>query len=230
MNPFSIEAGEAPVEHFLGAKFCKIQEEDDGSASRSQALRKLVKALEDMLLQQSPGVPGTLPGCKMLGILQASGIRQCATFVMTPFELRADLDHALKALAAGGPNSRGISDALATLCDGLGWYSAQSGPFASLNFERGHAHALLGITTGGTDKGSVLFGVTVMSRYTRFPDHAVKLPRVMFPLSEGEYLNASGMWIEGQIGAPITCVAGRDFAMRTAAKPLLALWCQRHLP
>lgn len=66
-----------------------------------------------------------------------------------------------------------------------------------------------------------------MAPYTRFPDHVHRLPRVMFPLSPGEYLRLSGDWVAGQLGAPLLCVAGREFAMRCTSQPLLALWCQK---
>ncbi|NKC49855.1 hypothetical protein HED54_25390 [Ochrobactrum anthropi ATCC 49188] len=67
-----------------------------------------------------------------------------------------------------------------------------------------------------------MLGITIMAPYTRFPDYVLRLPRVMFPLSPGEYKSISGEWKSHQIGSPIVCAAGREFAMRCASHPLLS--------
>ncbi|MCZ7472262.1 MULTISPECIES: dimethylsulfonioproprionate lyase family protein [Rhizobium/Agrobacterium group] len=215
------------TDHFFGPSISEIHIEEGSRGKRPKALKHVIRAMENSVLGQNPDVPGTLPACKMLNLLQASGVRSVSGPRLQPeFRLRGEFNTALNSLANEGPNSQFLAAALDELEDGLVWYSAKSGPFASLNFERNHAHAVLGAPkTDSSDK--VLLGITIMAPYTRFPDYVLRLPRVMFPLSPGEYKSISGEWKSHQIGSPIVCAAGREFAMRCASQPLLSLWCQR---
>lgn len=213
--------------HFFGPSSSGLRTEESPRGKRAKALKQVVKSLEGILLAQDLAVPGTIPGCKMLNLLQSTGIRNLVPSGHPDFPLRPELKSALNALHQEGPSVRTLVEGLQQLNEGLDWYSAESGPFASANFERNHAHAILGSSRRMDGNEAILFGVTIMAPYTRFPDHILRQPRVMFPLSEGDYRAINGEWIRSQIGSPILCAAGRQFAMRCASKPLLALWCQR---
>ncbi|WP_429817430.1 dimethylsulfonioproprionate lyase family protein [Ensifer sp. B1-9] len=215
------------TDHFFGPSISELHVEDGSRGKRTKALKQVIRAMEDSLLGQNLGVPGTLPACKMLNLLQSTGVRSVTGFSRSELPLRAEFRKALNTLADEGPNSRFLAAALSELEDGLVWYSAKSGPFASVNFERNHAHAILGAPSKMNEGEHVLLGITIMAPYTRFPDYVVRFPRVMFPLSPGEYKSISGEWKRNQISSPLICAAGREFAMRCTSQPLLSLWCQR---
>lgn len=215
------------ADHFLGPSLVEFNFEEGAHGKRTKALKQVIRAMENSLLGQNLDVPGTLPACKMLNLLQNSGVRSVVGSSHAEFPLRGDFVTALGTLVNEGPNSRILAAALAELEDGLAWYSAKGGPFASVNFERNHAHAVLGKPHKKNEGDQVLLGITIMAPYTRFPNYVQRFPRVMFPLSPGEYRSISGEWKRSQIGSPIICAAGREFAMRCAAQPLLSLWCQR---
>lgn len=214
-------------DHFAASQTAEIQIESEARGRRAKALKQVIRGLEDILLAQNPSVPGTLSGCKMLNLLKASGVGAIAPSGQSDFLLKSTFNAALEILSQNGPRARALSDGLGQLAEGLEWYSAQAGPYASVNFERSHSHAILSGPKKRVGDDIVLLGVTVMAPYTRFPDHSQLLPRVMFPLSAGEYRTITGEWVKGQIGSSIFCAAGREFAMRCTSQPLLALWCQR---
>lgn len=215
------------TDHFFGPFQNDFDVEEGVCGRRTKALKQVIRAMEDSLLGQSLDVPGTLPACKMLKLLRLSGVRSVSASSHSEFQLFGEFTTALNTLADEGPNSRFLATALRELEENLVWYSAKSGPFASVNFERNHAHAILGTPEKRDEGERVLLGITIMAPYTRFPDHVQRLPRVMFPLSAGEYKSMSGEWRRSHIGSPIFCAAGREFAMRCASQPLLSLWCQR---
>ncbi|WP_245290477.1 dimethylsulfonioproprionate lyase family protein [Shinella sp. DD12] len=120
-----------------------------------------------------------------------------------------------------------LAEHLGSIVDALTWYRGGTGPFASVNFDRNHAHTILACAPGEHPEINTVFGLSIMAPYTRFPDQQQRHPRVMFPLSSGEFKSLSGEWMPATIGSAIVCVAGRDFAMRCTSTPFLTLWCQK---
>lgn len=224
-SPMAAMAGRR--DHFALPQAAGIQIESDARGRRAKALKQVIRALEGILLAQNPTVPGTLLGCKMLNLLKTSGVGTVAPSGQFDFPLKSTFDSATDTLSQNGTSARLLSEALGLLSEDLEWYSAQTGPYASVNFERSHAHAILSRPRKREGDDPVVLGVTILAPYTRFPDHTQRLPRVMFPLSPGDYKSITGDWVKGQVGSAIFCAGGREFAMRCTSQPLLTLWCQR---
>ncbi|ODR92269.1 dimethylsulfonioproprionate lyase family protein [Sinorhizobium alkalisoli] len=120
-----------------------------------------------------------------------------------------------------------MADAILAIAPELRWYRSRSGPFASVNFARDHAHASIIGPGGIEDRDDVHIGLTVMGPYSRFPDHRRKFPTAYLPLSRVEVLSDDGDWTVADPGRAFFVEEGREFAMRCTGNPLLLLWCQR---
>ncbi|WP_458574514.1 dimethylsulfonioproprionate lyase family protein [Ensifer sp. Root423] len=77
------------------------------------------------------------------------------------------------AIQGGGPLAD-LAKTISSIAPDLGWYRSRTGPFASINFVRGHAHALIVGPGGMEERDDVHIGATVMAPYGRYPDHRRK--------------------------------------------------------
>ncbi len=130
------------------------------------------------------------------------------------------------AIQGGGPLAE-LAKTISSIAPDLGWYRSRTGPFASINFVRGHAHALMVGPGGMEERDDVHIGATVMAPYGRFPDHRRKHPTVFLALSRAEVRMDDEDWIVRSPGGVFFSDEGHEFAMRCTANPLLLVWCQR---
>jgi quercetin dioxygenase-like cupin family protein len=63
-----------------------------------------------------------------------------------------------------------------------------------------------------------------MAPHTRYPDHRHPPEEIYVVLSEGEWCQESGPWHEPGIGGLVYNPPNIVHAMRSAERPLLALW------
>ena len=70
-----------------------------------------------------------------------------------------------------------VAQSVWRLADALVWIRGRSGPFASLNFERAHAHSVIVGPGGLEDRADIRVGLTYMEPYSRFPDHVQRFSR-----------------------------------------------------
>lgn len=193
----------------------------------SAAVKQIIKATTEMLFSQGHGTQGVIAGCKALQPLAKSEAIEISVADRCKFSLLGHAVDALQVLAANGPSANHLAEHLSSVMESLSWYRGDTGPYASANFERNHAHTILAHAQDESKEHDTLFGLSIMGPYTRFPDHRQSLPRVMFPLSGGEFKSLSGEWMPATIGSAVVCAAGREFAMRCTSTPLLTLWCQK---
>lgn len=193
----------------------------------SASIRAIVKATTEMLLCQGHGAQGILAACKALQPLTQANAIEISVDDRCKFNLLGHAVDALQVLASSGPSESRLAERLGSVMESLTWYRGDSGPFSSANFERSHAHTVLSHARGDGQEHDTVFGLSILAPYTRFPDHQQSHPRVMFPLSGGEFKSLSGEWIPATIGSAVLCAAGREFAMRCTSTPLLTLWCQK---
>ncbi|MBD9541494.1 hypothetical protein IB276_18740 [Ensifer sp. ENS04] len=130
------------------------------------------------------------------------------------------------AIKGGGPLAE-LAKAINSIAPDLRWYRSRTGPFASINFVRGHAHALMVGPGGMEERDDVHIGATIMAPYGRFPDHRRKHPTVFLALSRAEVRLNDEDWIVRSPGGVFFSDEGQEFAMRCTGNPLLLLWCQR---
>jgi len=108
----------------------------------------------------------------------------------------------------------------------LSWYRSRVGPFASVNFEKSHAHSTILGPGGVEERSDVQLGVTLMAPYCRFPDHFEKQRRVFLFLSAAEACLRDREWMRAEPGTIVFSDAGDKFALRCTSEPVLAVWCQ----
>ncbi|WP_354318226.1 dimethylsulfonioproprionate lyase family protein [Sinorhizobium fredii] len=120
-----------------------------------------------------------------------------------------------------------VASALAGLQSDLRWYRSPAGPFASVNFVRDHAHALLVGPGGIEERDDVQVGLTLMGPFTRFPDHRRPHPSAFLALSRAEVRAGDSGWATCSPGGIFVADEGCEIAMRCTRNPLLLLWCQR---
>lgn len=102
---------------------------------------------------------------------------------------------------------------------------ARLGPFASLDFERSHAHAVIVGPGGIEERNDVRIGLTALAPYTRFPDHTQYQARAFLALSSMDFCSESDSWKKLGIGDVSYSGAGELVALLCTTKPLLMLWC-----
>ena len=136
------------------------------------------------------------------------------------------IERAILNVANALPQFKHAADNLGELKTRLQWRASRSGPFASLNFEQSHAHAILVGPGGLEERHDVRVGMTLMAPYGRCPDHVQLHSRAFLLLSDGEVCFDLNNWIRAKAGTIFFNEAGRCFAMRCTSEPLLAVWCQ----
>ncbi len=131
-----------------------------------------------------------------------------------------------QARSIGGPLSALAEDIDANV-SALRWYRSKPGPWASVNFVLGHAHALVVGPGGIEERDDVHLGVTVMAPYSRFPDHRRKHPTVFLALSRVEVRSNESDWVVLPPGGIFFSDEGTEIAIRCTGNPLLLLWWHR---
>ncbi|TBY43909.1 hypothetical protein E0H59_36630 [Rhizobium leguminosarum bv. viciae] len=194
---------------------------------RPEPLQQVIDAMGNLLLSSGAATMARFEGANVVHLLQDRGAIQTRSKQTNTCLLRNECSQALERLASTSADGRDLAHGIMALLDDLDWYRGRSGPYASANFNRDHAHAIL-VGRGGIEERSDLrIGLTVMGPYTRFPDHEETSSRAVLLLSEGEFQSERSGWFREQIGSSIFYSSGRQFAMRCTAHPLLTLWCQR---
>ncbi|MDX0890459.1 hypothetical protein GOE07_06015 [Sinorhizobium medicae] len=195
---------------------------------RPESLQRVIDAMGNFLLSSSAPTMARFEGAAVVNQLQKRGSSPSRPGgTNTSFLLRTECVQAIERLASTSDDGQLLARGLKDLLDDLDWYRGRSGPYASANFEREHAHAILAGPGGIEERSDLSIGLTVMAPYTRFPDHEQTDSRVVLALSEGEFQSDGSCWFREQVGSSLFYPPGRQFAMRCTASPLLTLWCQR---
>jgi len=185
----------------------------------------VVDALGGLLMADDQSMMVRFSGGKIVHRLQDVGTFEAPSEKLYQFELLDDVLAALTGIAGKEPVGQ-LAEALKGLVSKLDWYKGKIGPFASINFQQGHAHAILIGPTGLEERSDVRLGLTVLAPYTRFPDHEQTHPRVIIPMGRGEFQTATDSWETVEAASGIFYASGQTFAMRAASRPLLFAWCQ----
>ena len=192
---------------------------------RPRSLQHVIDAMGNVVVSAASPLMAKFTGCKVIHKLQKPGAHMAATGDPSSKGTRpASFDAALRLLAKQGAQGRGLSDALADLRDVMAWHQGPAGPYASVNFERDHAHAVLIGEHGLEQRNDVRIGLTILAPYTRFPDYIQPYPSVVLPLTEGEFTLEGGDWSRRRLGTALHYPVGSHFAMRSTARPLMMLW------
>lgn len=189
--------------------------------NRPRALQDILNVVGDMLMSpQAPAMASYVAG-KVYQRLERRGVvPDLPGKSEAPEHLNLAVANVVKSL----PRFADMGEQLRDLTARLQWRGGRGGPYASLNFEKAHAHAVVVGPGGLEERSDVRLGLTLMAPYSRFPDHVQYHSRVFMLLSDGEVSLDDSHWFQAAAGAIFFNEAGCKFAMRCTAAPLLAVW------
>ncbi|WP_373415103.1 dimethylsulfonioproprionate lyase family protein [Ensifer aridi] len=104
------------------------------------------------------------------------------------------LSHAIGTARGESGVLAAVAAATEAIAPGLRWYQSNTGPFASVNFRDGHAHAYIAGPNGLEQRDDVHLGVTILAPYTRYPDHHRRYPVTFAALSPMEVRIGRSAW------------------------------------
>jgi hypothetical protein len=174
----------------------------DGSRADGRlrvAAERMFLALRTPPTQAAPPATARLPVCR---------------------HLPAALEHARRQPGAVGA----LADAFAVIEPQLNWKVRAGAETHGEQFLRGHANAAITGSEGLEIRHDVWIGVSLMAPHTRYPDHRHPPEEIYVVLSDGQWRQADNPWHEPGIGGLVYNPSNTVHAMRSAERPLLALW------
>ena len=117
-----------------------------------------------------------------------------------------------------------LADAFAAIEPQLGWKVRAGAEAQGEQFLDGHANATITGPDGLEIRRDVWIGVSLMAPHTQYPDHRHPPEEIYVVLSDGQWRQASNPWHEPGIGGLVYNPPNVVHAMRSIARPLLALW------
>lgn len=134
------------------------------------------------------------------------------------------LEAVYSAMAAGPSPLPELASAFAAIEGDLRWARRKGASPENQPFYDGHANAML-IGPGGIEqREDVMLGVSLMAPNILYPDHSHPPEEVYLAFTDGEWWNAGMAWTSPGPGGLIYNPPGILHAMRSGAKPFLALW------
>jgi quercetin dioxygenase-like cupin family protein len=117
-----------------------------------------------------------------------------------------------------------LADAFAVIEGQLDWKLRAGAETQGDQFLHGHANATITGPEGLEIRHDVWIGVSLIAPHTQYPDHRHPPEEVYVVLSDGQWRQASNPWHEPGIGGLVYNPPNIVHAMRSAERPLLALW------
>lgn len=119
---------------------------------------------------------------------------------------------------------RPVTESFLRLEPDLRWRTSGDRTNASPGFAENHGNTYI-VGPGGLERrNDVWLGASLLAPNTRYPDHTHPPEETYLVLSPGEFMHGSDPWFEPGIGGTFYNSPGVMHAMRSGAKPLLALW------
>ena len=194
-----------------------------GAAERPVELETFLNLLARAMLHPSASTMASFVAGKVFQKLERTGTLRDKR--LPDMGIPSGLEAALQNAIAARDIYAEVAQSVWRLAESLVWIRGRSGPFASLNFERAHAHSVIVGPGGLEDRADIRVGLTYMEPYSRFPDHVQRFSRAFLLLSPCELSIAGESWFSTGIGGVFAAEAGQSFAMRCTTTPLLAVWC-----
>lgn len=191
---------------------------------RPVEVQRLIGAIGNVMLSGDTPMMEKFVAGKIFHQLQYPGA--VSSRPASHLRLGPQLQFALRQLTQKGRTFAEVAAAINDLAKSLDWSSSSTGPFASMNIEKAHAHAVIAGAAGLEERDDVTLGLTIMEPYSRFPDHVQYRARVFLALSDCEFLCDEKGWQQASPGSAFYNEAGHTVAMRCTSRPLLAAWCQ----
>ncbi len=122
----------------------------------------------------------------------------------------------------GAPGA--LANAFAVIEPQFHWKLRAGAETQGESFLNGHANATIVGPEGLEIRRDVWIGVSLMAPHMRYPDHRHPPEEIYVVLSDGQWRQASDPWHEPGIGGLVYNPPNVVHAMRSAERPLLALW------
>ena len=191
--------------------------------TRDSDLQVLVDLIDQSLLARPRSTATFQASRKIFGALRVR-VGLSPEIVPQQLDVCSELVAALAEAKAAVAPMPGLADAFAALQPRLSWWRRKLANPADSRFYNGHANAMLIGPGGLEERDDVMNGVTLMAPHVLYPVHDHPPEEVYLPLTSGHWWNAGMDWNEPGPGGTIYNPPGIAHAMRSGAKPLLALW------
>lgn len=141
------------------------------------------------------------------------------------FPARQWLHFALGEAAKINANCQKIASHIQQIENKIGWFRRTAGSGGSSNYVAEHAHGIICGPGGLESRHDVQLGFSIMGPNILYPTHSHPPEEVYLLLSEGEFSQEHGEFINPGIRGGIHNRPNAIHTMRSLNSPLLAFWC-----
>lgn len=193
-----------------------------GAIRRPDALQGFLNAFASVMLSSNACPTASFIAGKVLQRTERTGVLNLEDTA----QRRQSFETALAYAQKSGVPWQGLAIELARLSRHVVWQSGRSGPFASVNFSKAHAHSVLVGPSGIETRPDIRICLILMEPYTRFPDNVQARSKAFVLLSPSEICIDGEAWFRADPGSVFAVEANQTFAIRCTSQHLLAIWCQ----
>ncbi|WP_296432541.1 dimethylsulfonioproprionate lyase family protein [Rhizobium sp. UBA1881] len=193
-----------------------------GGVRRPNELQAFLNAFASVMLSSNASPTASFIAGKVLQRTERTGSFNLEEAAQRKQSFETAVRHAQRSVRPG-PS---LANALANLSRHIVWKSGRSGPFASVNFSKAHAHSVLVGPSGLETRPDIRICLILMEPYTRFPDNVQARSKAFVLLSPSEICIDGEAWMKADAGSVFAVEEAQTFAIRCTSQPLLAVWCQ----
>ncbi|ACP25808.1 putative transcriptional regulator protein [Sinorhizobium fredii NGR234] len=193
--------------------------------SRPAALQAFISAAGNLFLADDVPTMARYIAGKVFHDISRASSHYCSGGIELPAVSHLSL--AVGRAREQGGKIAAVAAAMEAIVPGLRWYQSNTGPFASVNFLDGHAHAYIVGPDGLEQRDCIHLGVTILAPFTRYPDHRRRYPAAFAALSHMEVRVDESAWMPHRAGGVFFAEGGSGLALRCTSGPALVLWCER---
>ena len=135
------------------------------------------------------------------------------------------LDAALTTARAGPTALARLAYALQELAPLLHWRRKTGPGCFDAPFMDGHANTQIMGPEGLEQRNDVVMGASLLAPHVTYPDHDHPPEEIYLVMSEGDWFTRASGWYTPGSGGIVHHAPAMVHAMRSGARPLLAVWC-----
>jgi quercetin dioxygenase-like cupin family protein len=181
-------------------------------------LRDALRALID---SANPGFPTAQ---KVISALEPDA-REVPDISRQTFAANRYFEGALAGACDGPASIVRLAAVLQRLEPSLQWYRRSGDRHAEAAFLEGHANALIIGPAGLVSVPDLVVGVSLLAPHISYPAHRHPPQELYLVLSAGQWRQNDEDWWEPGVGGVVYNASNVQHAMRSGARPLLAVWC-----
>ena len=192
---------------------------------RSAALQEFLDSLKESFAAAKFDPPVS----SVVDVLFADLSRPAQAGSQPPRRLPAcrHLPDAINLAKSGSPELARLALAFEAIEPSLAWMvRASGGPFASVNWPKGHANAtIVGSASALETRDDIAIGASLIAPNVRYPDHSHTPEEVYLLLTPGRFQHGESDWMALAPGETLHNEPRIKHAMASDDRPLLAFWC-----